>query len=117
MVPTDQHLGGAAAGSVRQQRPLLPGTGVRTGCGEPAGALPPYTTEEGLVASMADRLAAEVTAAGLVLTVPSQEAATILVALVNGLVLEQVGVDRPLVSRDALHRLVSGLVAAPQEDA
>ena len=70
-----------------------------------------------LVGSMADRLAAEVSAAGLALAVPAQEAATLLVALVNGLVLEQVGVDRPLVSREALLRLVSGLVAAPEKDA
>jgi AcrR family transcriptional regulator len=67
--------------------------------------------------SMAERLAAEVSAAGLALAVPAQEAATLLVALVNGLVLEQVGVDRPLVSREALLRLVSGLVTAPEEDA
>ena len=70
-----------------------------------------------LVDSMARRLDAEVAARGLVLAVPATEAATLLVALVNGLVLEQVGVDRPLVSRESLHRLVSGLVTAPEEDA
>jgi AcrR family transcriptional regulator len=71
-----------------------------------------------LVASMADRLATEVAAAGLRLTVPAEEAATLLVALVNGLGLEQVGADRPLVSPSSLHRLLAGLVTpAPQEDA
>ncbi len=69
-----------------------------------------------LVASMADRLSAEVAAAGLELAVPAEEAATLLVALVNGLVLEQVGVPDPLVSREALTRLLAGLVSTPQED-
>ena len=70
-----------------------------------------------LVASMAERLTAEVETSGMRLAVPAQEAATLLVALVNGLVLEQVGVDRPLVSREALRRLVSGLVTTSEEDA
>lgn len=67
-----------------------------------------------LVASMAARLSAEVDAAGLTLAVPAEEAATLLVALVNGLVLEQVGVPDPLVSRAALAQLVTGLIASPQ---
>jgi AcrR family transcriptional regulator len=71
-----------------------------------------------LVGSMAQRLAAEVTAAGLRLTVPTDEAATVLVALVNGLGLEQVGTDRPLVSRVTLLQVLSGLVGpAPQSSA
>ena len=70
-----------------------------------------------LVESMAERLAAEVAAAGLRLAVPAHEAATLLVALVNGLGLEQVGVEGPLVSPEALRRLLSGLVTAPEEDA
>ena len=83
---------------------------------DPATAARVAEVRRRLVASMADRLAAEVAAAGLVLTVPAEEAATLLVGLVNGLGLEQVGADRPLVSRESLTRLVSGLVA-PQEDA
>ena len=70
-----------------------------------------------LVASMADRLSGEVAAAGLALTVPAEEAATVLVALVNGLGLEQVGAAGPLVTRDTLLRVLSGLVTAPEEDA
>ncbi|GAA1910791.1 helix-turn-helix domain-containing protein [Nocardioides marmoribigeumensis] len=70
-----------------------------------------------LVASMAARLAAEVAAAGLALAVPAEEAATVLVALVNGLGLEQVGAAGPLITRDTLLRVLSGLVTAPEEDA
>jgi len=66
-----------------------------------------------MVASAAARLQAEVGVAGLALAVPAEEAATLLVALVNGLALEQVGVDRPLVSREALTQLVTGLLSTP----
>jgi AcrR family transcriptional regulator len=69
-----------------------------------------------LVSSMAARLSAEVSAAGLGLAVPAEEAATLLVALVNGLVLEQVGVSDQLVSRETLSRLLAGLITTAQED-
>jgi AcrR family transcriptional regulator len=82
---------------------------------DPAVAARVAQVRRRLVGSMADRLDAEVAAAGLVLTVPPVEAATLLVALVNGLGLEQVGVDRPLVSRTTLLRLLAGLVS--EEDA
>jgi AcrR family transcriptional regulator len=84
---------------------------------DPATAARVAEVRRRLVGSMADRLAAEVAGAGLVLAVPAEEAATVLVALVNGLGLEQVGATGPLVSRDTLLRVLSGLVTAPQEDA
>lgn len=66
-----------------------------------------------LIDTMADRMEAELGAAGLRLTMPAVEAATLVVALVNGLTLEQVGLDRPVVPAESLARLLAGLVTTP----
>ena len=78
---------------------------------DPATAARVAEVRRRLVASMAARLEVEVTAIGLALTVPAEEAATVLVALVNGLGLEQVGSTEPLVTRPTLLRLLAGLVS------
>jgi AcrR family transcriptional regulator len=65
---------------------------------------------ERLVGSVADRIAAEVAAVGLELTVPARDAATTLLALINGLALEQVGHAGPVVSADSLSTVLRALV-------
>jgi AcrR family transcriptional regulator len=65
---------------------------------------------ERLVGSVADRIAVEVAAVGLELTVPARDAATTLLALINGLALEQVGQAGPVVSVDTLSTVLRALV-------
>ncbi|MCW2795906.1 helix-turn-helix domain-containing protein [Nocardioides sp.] len=67
---------------------------------------------ERLVGSVAARISDEVDALGLELTVPAHDAATLLLALVNGLALEQVGHAGPVVSVDSLATKLRGLVRA-----
>ncbi|MCW2795860.1 TetR/AcrR family transcriptional regulator, partial [Nocardioides sp.] len=67
---------------------------------------------ERLVGSVAARISDEVDALGLELTMPAHDAATLLLALVNGLALEQVGHAGPVVSVDSLATALRGLVRA-----
>jgi len=65
----------------------------------------------GLVASTADQLHRLVEARGHRLTVDARDAAVLLLALTNGLALEQVGHDGDLVGVDSLTTLMNGLVS------
>jgi AcrR family transcriptional regulator len=63
-----------------------------------------------LVSSVADRIVQEVEALGLELTVPATDAATMLLAMINGLALEQVGHAGPVVAVDSVTTLLAALV-------
>jgi AcrR family transcriptional regulator len=65
---------------------------------------------ERLVTSVAARIADEVDALGLELTVPAHDAATLLLAMINGLALEQVGHAGPVVEVDSLATTLRALV-------
>ncbi|WP_051247463.1 TetR/AcrR family transcriptional regulator [Nocardioides halotolerans] len=77
---------------------------------DPALARRTAEVRAGLVESTAERLAEVVAARGGRLTVPATDAATLLLALVNGLALEHVG-RADVVAEDSLVALMSGLVA------
>lgn len=66
---------------------------------------------EALTASVAHRLEVEVARRGLALTVPPPEAAATLLALVNGVALEQIGRPEPVVSAATVSAVLTGLVA------
>jgi AcrR family transcriptional regulator len=65
---------------------------------------------ERLVGSVAERVAQEVAALGLELTVPAEDAATLLLAMINGLALEQVGHAGPVVEVGSVTTLLGSLV-------
>ncbi|MDX6374101.1 MAG: hypothetical protein QOD98_3089 [Nocardioidaceae bacterium] len=77
---------------------------------DPALARRTAAVRHELVASTAEQLARVVAARGGRLRVPASDAATLLLALVNGLALEHVG-RSDVVSEDSLVALLSGLVA------
>jgi AcrR family transcriptional regulator len=65
-----------------------------------------------LVRGIADRLETEVNRRGLKLTIPAIDAATLVVALINGLALEQIGRTTPVVSPSSMAVVIASLVRA-----
>jgi len=63
-----------------------------------------------MVAQMGERLVIELHRVGAELIVPPRDAATLLLAVINGLALEHVGVDGQAVAADSLAHLLRGLV-------
>jgi AcrR family transcriptional regulator len=65
-----------------------------------------------LVRGIADRLETEVNRRGLKLTIPAIDAATLVVALINGLALEQIGRTTPVVSPSSMAVVIASFVRA-----
>lgn len=72
-------------------------------------------TRAGLFDAMAPRFEAELRRVGLEPVAPMREVLYVLIGLVSGVALEQVGVDRPVVSVEIVERVLRSLVVVTPE--